>query len=79
MCWSHDERHVPDLHHSARFRVPDPVGERFVLAEAAQHSFPGLGFQLLGILDVDESSNADNLEVRQIGLLAAYGCRGKPQ
>ena len=70
MWWSLDERHVPTLHHPASFRVSDLVGERFVLAEAAQHSFPGLGFQLLGILDVDESFSTDDLEMRQIGLLA---------
>ena len=63
MWRSLDERHVPTLHHPARFRVPDPVGERFVLVEVAQHSFPGLGFQLFGILDVDESSSADGLEM----------------
>ena len=44
---------------NATFRVPDPVGERFVLAQVTQHSFPGFGFQLLGIHDVDESSNAE--------------------
>ena len=65
-----DERHVPALHHPASFRVSDPVGERYVLAEAAQHSFRGLGFQLLGILHVDEGSSADDLEMRHIGLLA---------
>ena len=65
-----DKRHVPALHHAVSFRVPDPVGERFVLAEAAQYSIPGLGFQHLGILDVDESFSADDLEMRQIGLLA---------
>ena len=70
MWRSLDKRHVPALYHPASFRVLDPVGERFVLAEAAQHSFPGLGFQLLGTLDVDKSSSADDLEMRQIGLLA---------
>ena len=64
MAWSLDDRPAPTLHHPASFRVPDPVGERFVLAEAAQHSFPGLGSHLLGILDVDESSSADYLEMR---------------
>ena len=59
-----DERPVPTLHHPLSFRVPDPIGERFVLAEAAQHSFPGLGFHLLRILDMDESSSADDHEMR---------------
>ena len=69
MWLSLDERHIPALYHPASFWVTDPVGEHFVLAEAAQHSFPGLGFQLPGILDVDERSSADGLEMRQIGLL----------
>ena len=64
-----DKGHVPALQHPASFRVPDPVGERFVLTEAAQYSIPGPGFQLLGILDVDESFSTDDLEMRQIGLL----------
>ena len=68
MWRSLEERHVPALHHPARVRVTDPVGERFVLTEAAQHSFPGFGFQLFGILDVDESSSADDLDMQQIGL-----------
>ena len=59
-----NERPVPTLHYPASFRVPDPVGERFVVAEAAQHSFPGLGLHLFGLLDVDESSSADDLEMR---------------
>ena len=46
-----------------RVWVPDPVGDRFVGAEAPQHSFPGLGFHLLGILNVDESSSADHLDM----------------
>ena len=69
MWRSLDERHVSALRHPANFRVPDPVGERFVLAEAAQHFFQGLGFQLIGILDVGESFSADYLEMRQNGLL----------
>ena len=63
MWRSLDERRVPALHHPASFRVPDPVGDCFVLVEAAQHSFPGLVFQLFGILDVDESSRADDPEM----------------
>ena len=70
MWRSLDKRNVPALLHPGSFRVPDPVGERFVLAEVAQHSFTGLGFQLLGVLDVDESSSTGDLEVRQIGILA---------
>ena len=70
MWRSLDERHISALHHPANFRVPDPVGERFILTEAAQHSCPGFRVQLLGILDVDESSSADDLQMRQIGLLA---------
>ena len=64
MWCSLDERHVPALHHPASVRVLGPVEERFVLAEAAQHSFPGFGFRLFGILDADESSSADNLEMQ---------------
>ena len=64
MQWSLDEGDLCASHYLAGLRVPDSVRTSFIFAEALQRAFPKVEFQLLSILDVEESSSTDDLEVR---------------